>query len=62
MRVTSLLNFGADVETRGPKVCCSPTMALFSSDCGFIVFSSGHVTGWRTIVLQCMVIEWRVEP
>ena len=39
MRVTSLLNSGADVETRDPEVCYSPTMVVCSSDYGFIVLS-----------------------
>ena len=39
MRVTSLLNSGADVETRSPKVYYSPTMVVCSSDYGFIVLS-----------------------
>ena len=39
MRVTSLLNSGADVETRHHEVCYSPTMVVCSSDYGFIVLS-----------------------
>ena len=35
MRVTSLLNSGADVETRTSKVCYSPTMVVWSSDYAF---------------------------
>ena len=39
MKVTSLLNSGADVETRVPEVCYSPTMVVCSSDYDFIVLS-----------------------
>ena len=39
VRVTSLLNSGADVETREPEVCYSPTIVVCSSDYGFIVLS-----------------------
>ena len=39
MRVTSLLNSGADVETRDHEVCYSPTMVVCRSDYGFIVLS-----------------------
>ena len=40
VRVTSLLNSGADVEIRDHEVCYSPTMVVCSSDYGFIVLSS----------------------
>ena len=39
VRVTSLLNSGADVESRDPEVCYSPPMVVCSSDYGFIVLS-----------------------
>ena len=32
MRVASLLNSGADIETRGGSVCHSPSMVVCSSD------------------------------
>ena len=61
MRVTSLLNSGADVETRSPKVCYIPTMVVCSSDYGVVV--SCH---WNTTeLLYCSVwtyVDWWVEP